>query len=152
MKHPRRNEVFRDVGSTFREPDDPDFIELIETSFEPDAAILLCSDGLSDMIPSAAIERAVRQHAGNPDRVVKTLIDAANKAGGKDNITVVYVEGADFAHASATPALRTGDRAGRRTRDCRREPGDVAHHRRSSRALIGRDVVPRARGCRSTRS
>ena len=105
MKHPRRSEVFRDVGSTFREPDDPDFIELIEASFEPDAAILLCSDGLSDMIPSAAIERAVRQHAGNPDRVVKTLIDAANKAGGKDNITVVYAEGDDFAPAIETETL-----------------------------------------------
>jgi serine/threonine protein phosphatase PrpC len=105
MKHPRRSEVFRDVGSTFREPDDPDFIELIDASFEPDAAVLLCSDGLSDMIPSALIERAVRQHAGDPDRIVNGLIDAANKAGGKDNITVVYVEGADFAHASATPVL-----------------------------------------------
>ena len=97
MKHPRRSEVFRDVGSAFHEPDDPDFIELIESSFEPDAAMLLCSDGLSDMIPSAAIERAIRTHAGDPDRIVLALIDAANRAGGKDNITVVYAEGADFA-------------------------------------------------------
>jgi serine/threonine protein phosphatase PrpC len=103
MKHPRRSEVFRDVGSAFHEPDDPDFIELIESSFEPDTAILICSDGLSDMIPSAAIRRAVEQHAGDPDLVVKTLIDAANEAGGKDNITVVYVEGADFADACAAP-------------------------------------------------
>ena len=100
MKHPRRSEVFRDVGSAFHEPDDPDFIEVVETTFEPDAALLLCSDGLSDMVSSAVIRRTVRQHAGDPDRVVQSLIDAANKAGGKDNITVVYAEGTDFAAAN----------------------------------------------------
>jgi serine/threonine protein phosphatase PrpC len=103
MKHPRRSEVFRDVGSAFHEPDDADFIELIETTFEPDAAILLCSDGLSDMVPSASIERGVLDHAGDPERVVGALIEAANEAGGKDNITVVYAEGADFAYATAAP-------------------------------------------------
>ena len=103
MKHPRRSEVFRDVGSTFHEPDDPDFIELVDATFEPDAALLLCSDGLSDMISSAVILRTVRERAGAPDRVVQSLIDAANKAGGKDNITVVYAEGADFAAAGTAP-------------------------------------------------
>jgi serine/threonine protein phosphatase PrpC len=103
MKHPRRSEVFRDVGSAFHEPDDPDFIELVDATFEPDAALLLCSDGLTDMISSAVILRTVREQAGAPDRVVQSLIDAANKAGGKDNITVVYAEGTDFAAASAAP-------------------------------------------------
>ncbi|HJU42111.1 MAG TPA: protein phosphatase 2C domain-containing protein [Vicinamibacterales bacterium] len=108
MKHPRRSEVFRDVGSAFHEPDDPDFIELVVAPFEPDAALLLCSDGLSDMISSAVILRTIRQHAGNPTRVAESLIDAANKAGGKDNITVVYAEGADFAVAGGA-ASATSD-------------------------------------------
>jgi PPM family protein phosphatase len=110
MKHPRRSEVFRDVGSAFHEPDDPDFIELVDATFEPDAALLLCSDGLSDMISSAVILRTVREQAGAPDRVVQSLIDAANKAGGKDNITVVYAEGTDFAAASAAPDARPEQR------------------------------------------
>ena len=104
MTHPRRSEVFRDVGSAFHEPDDPDFIELVAATFEPDAALLLCSDGLSDMVSSAVILRTVREQAGAPDRVVQSLVDAANRAGGKDNITVVYAEGAGFAAASAAPA------------------------------------------------
>ena len=108
MKHPRRSEVFRDVGSAFHEPDDPDFIELTEATLEPDAALLLCSDGLSDMISSAVILRTIRSHAGAPDRVVQSLIDAANKAGGKDNITVVYAEGADFAAAGRAPEKTSG--------------------------------------------
>ena len=103
MKHPRRSEVFRDVGSAFHEPDDPDFIELVDATFEADEALLLCSDGLSDMISSAVILRTVREQAGAPDRVVQSLVDAANKAGGKDNITVVYAEGTDFAAALAAP-------------------------------------------------
>jgi serine/threonine protein phosphatase PrpC len=104
MKHPRRSEVFRDVGSAFHEPDDPEFIELVAATLEPDAALLLCSDGLSDMISSAVILRTVREQAGAPDRVVNSLIDAANKAGGKDNITVVYAEGPGFAAATTAPA------------------------------------------------
>ncbi len=53
MRHPRRNEVFRDVGSEEHAPDDPDFIEMQRIPFEPDSALLLCSDGLSDQVASA---------------------------------------------------------------------------------------------------
>ena len=97
MRHPRRNEVFRDVGSALRQPDDPDFIELIATRFDNDSALLLCSDGLSDMLATTVIESIVRQRAGDPRVVAQALIDAANDAGGTDNVTAVYVEGPDFA-------------------------------------------------------
>ena len=105
MHHPRRNEVFRDVGSAHHEPDDPEFVELIETAFEPHEALLLCSDGLSDMLTGAAIERTVRQHAGDPPAVAHALIDAANAAGGKDNVTVVYAEGSRFAATSVRSTI-----------------------------------------------
>src|SRR5262252_7142567 len=104
MRHPRRNEVFRDVGSQPHEAADEDFIELIKTTFEPDAAVLLCSDGLSDMVTSVDIQRIVRNEASDPAGVVAALIDAANAAGGKDNITVVYVQGPDYADR-----IRTGE-------------------------------------------
>ena len=97
MRHPRRNEVYRDVGSDPHEPDDPDFIDIHEIAFEPDAALLLCSDGLTDLIDSSAIHHIVSRCAGQPDQVVARLITAANAAGGKDNISVVYVEGEQFA-------------------------------------------------------
>src|SRR5437764_15398022 len=41
MRHPRRNEVFRDVGSEPHHADDPDFIDVERMPFEPDAALLL---------------------------------------------------------------------------------------------------------------
>ena len=97
MQHPRRHEVYRDVGSEPHEPGDPDFIDVHELRFEPDAALLLCSDGLTDLVDSSSINAIVARSAGRPHQVVQALIDAANAAGGKDNVTVVYVEGEHFA-------------------------------------------------------
>ena len=96
MRHPRRNEVYRDVGSEPHKPNDPEFIDVQRVPFEPDAALLLCSDGLTDLVTSARIARIIMQFAGNPEAVVRALVAAANDAGGKDNVTVVYVEGEGF--------------------------------------------------------
>jgi serine/threonine protein phosphatase PrpC len=101
MQHPRRNEVYRDVGSEPHEPADLDFVDVQEISFEPDAALLLCSDGLTDLVDSSSINQIVRRLAGRPREVVTALIEAANAAGGKDNVTVVYVEGEQFPPARA---------------------------------------------------
>ena len=65
-----------------------------------DQALLLCTDGLTDMVPSATIEQIVRRHAGRPQEVADALVDAANAIGGHDNVTVVYAEGAAFATRS----------------------------------------------------
>jgi serine/threonine protein phosphatase PrpC len=105
MRHPRRNEVYRDVGSEEHTPDDPDFIESIRISFEPDSALLLCSDGLSDQVTSAEILRIISQD-GNPHAAVRQLIDAANNAGGKDNVSVALVEGPAFAAVGPEPVRR----------------------------------------------
>jgi PPM family protein phosphatase len=102
MRHPRRNEVFRDIGGARRGPNDPEFIDVTTVPFEPDSALLLCSDGLSDMLSSAEIERLIRRHAGNPAVVADALVAAANEAGGRDNVTVVYVEGARFSGVRET--------------------------------------------------
>jgi len=106
MQHPRRNEVYRDVGSEHHDPDDPDFIDVIHTPFEADSALLLCSDGLTDLVTGGAIVDIVRVFAGHPYEIVRALIDAANDAGGKDNVTVVYVEGPRFALGEDTRDLR----------------------------------------------
>ena len=114
MRHLRRNEVYRDVGSEPHAQTDPEFIELHEIPFELDAALLLCSDGLTDLVESATINQIVTQLAGRPHDVVNALIDAANDAGGKDNVTVVYVEGEMFAASRARSRVTVAD-----TRDVR---------------------------------
>lgn len=105
MRHPRRNEVYRDVGSEEHAPEDADFIEVQHIRFEPDSALLLCSDGLSDQVTSAEIRRAVEANAGSPGAAVRELIEAANRAGGKDNVTVLIVEGEQFAAARQAPGV-----------------------------------------------
>lgn len=97
MRHPRRNEVYRDVGSEVHGADDDGFVEIREITWEADAALLLCSDGLTDLVTSDAIRRIVAEKKGAPQRVAAALVHAANEAGGKDNVTVVYVEGPAFA-------------------------------------------------------
>ena len=120
MRHPRRNEVYRDVGSEPHSPDDPGFVELHEIPLDAEDALLLCSDGLSDLVDSTTILRTVSGRAGDPRAVARALIDAANGAGGKDNVTVVYVEGEEFparAHsrqAESTAILLTNTPRSRR--------------------------------------
>jgi len=109
MRHPRRNEVFREVGGALHDKDEEDFVEVIEAPWSDEQALLLCTDGLTDMVPSAAIGRIVRGHAGDPQKVADALVDAANDAGGADNVTVVYAEGPGFAALAphATPDALT---------------------------------------------
>jgi PPM family protein phosphatase len=107
MRHPRRNEVFRDIGGRFHDPDDDEFVELIEMPFTEADALLVCSDGLTDMLTAFTVDRTVRQYAGDPIAVARALVDAANEAGGHDNVTVVYAEGERFA-SLAPRAARPG--------------------------------------------
>jgi len=103
MAHPRRHEVFRDVGSRRREPDEEDFIEVKEFLFKPDAAILLCSDGLSDLLTAAEMLEVIERYNGDPAQVAHELVEAANVAGGNDNITAIFVAGSEFL-GNASPA------------------------------------------------
>ena len=108
MRHPRRNEIYKDLGSRSPGPDVAGSILTGETTFEPDAALLLCSDGLSDQVSSGSIRRIVEAFAGSPALAVQELLTAANDAGGKDNVTVVIVEGERFASAVTARTPRRG--------------------------------------------
>jgi serine/threonine protein phosphatase PrpC len=101
MTHPRRHEVFRDVGSHRHEPEDEEFIELKEFLLKKDAAILLCSDGLSDQVTSGEIGSIVECYDGDPEKTARELVEAANRAGGSDNVTAIFVAGSEFVGACA---------------------------------------------------
>jgi parallel beta-helix repeat protein len=118
MRHPRRHEVFRDLGSAPAEDASGDQIEIAEFPFEADTALLLCTDGLTDLVPSDVIARIIHDAAGDGASVVGRLVDAANAAGGRDNVSVIYVEGPAFATSGGArrPGSGTGPaprRAGR---------------------------------------
>jgi serine/threonine protein phosphatase PrpC len=66
-------------------------VELNEVPVQPGDYLLLCSDGLTRMVPEPTLADAIFQ-LRDPQRICKYLIDTANRNGGADNITVVVVE------------------------------------------------------------
>ncbi|MGB0955498.1 MAG: Stp1/IreP family PP2C-type Ser/Thr phosphatase [Panacagrimonas sp.] len=65
-------------------------VDLIEETLEVGDVLLICSDGLSDMVPDHAITSSLSQHAaGDLNAAARALIDSALEAGGKDNVSVV---------------------------------------------------------------
>ncbi len=89
MSHPKRNEINKALG--FDGAIDPaDYFETGESPFLPGDIILLCSDGLTDMINRSAISAILNSNKNVADKV-KMLVNQANEAGGKDNITAVLV-------------------------------------------------------------
>jgi protein phosphatase len=63
-------------------------VELHKVGLLPSDVLLLCSDGLTGMVSEAEVARVLHDVA-NPETVCRRLLDRANQAGGKDNITVV---------------------------------------------------------------
>ena len=53
--------------------------------------IVICSDGLSKMVPDKGIRKIASSAKGDPETAAKKLVDAANAAGGTDNVTVVAI-------------------------------------------------------------
>ncbi|HSF82682.1 MAG TPA: PP2C family serine/threonine-protein phosphatase [Anaerolineales bacterium] len=83
--HPQRNVLYRALGQG--EPFDPD---MRTTQLPEEGYLLLCSDGLWGVVPEAEINHIVT-HTPNPELACKKLVEAANAAGGPDNITAVLV-------------------------------------------------------------
>ncbi|MBA2535245.1 MAG: Stp1/IreP family PP2C-type Ser/Thr phosphatase [Rubrobacter sp.] len=106
-EHPQKNLITRALGA------DED-VDVDTTVLPIDAGdrVLLCSDGLSDMVPEARISEILLQSPDDPERAARGLVSAALEAGGNDNITVVVV---DVKEQAAPPRrVRSGreERAG----------------------------------------
>lgn len=91
MQHPRRNEITKALGFEENINNIDGFIETGESPFLPADVILVCSDGLSDMIGSRTI-LDILLNKNSLDKKAEELVVAANDAGGNDNITAVLVQ------------------------------------------------------------
>ncbi len=91
MCHPQRNIISRDVGSVELGDDDTSHIEVASYPLENKTQLLLCSDGLCDMITSVQMAEVLSKGMPVEEKVVG-LIEAALDAGGRDNVTVVVVD------------------------------------------------------------
>jgi protein phosphatase len=85
--HPLRNVVTRALGGKADCQ-----VEMQTHKMQPDDILLLCSDGLTTMIPDDEIGRLVQSANGDLGQAGKALVDAANERGGEDNITVLLVK------------------------------------------------------------
>lgn len=84
--HPNRSVITRALGS-----DPAMYADHFTLNIEEGDRLILCSDGLSSMIPDGEIER-VAQQSSTAQICVDNLVDAALAAGGNDNVTVVVVD------------------------------------------------------------
>jgi protein phosphatase len=82
VDHPRRNEILRSVGI---QPDVE--IDLASLSLQRGDRLLLCSDGLSGLVPGDEI--AAILNASQPIDAVSQLVEAASARGSPDNVTVI---------------------------------------------------------------
>jgi serine/threonine protein phosphatase PrpC len=91
MNHPKRNEINKALGLDVQLGKDDNYIETGQSPFLPGDMLLLCSDGLTDMLDSAKIRTIITTDGALKEKGNK-LVEAANRNGGKDNITVVLVQ------------------------------------------------------------
>lgn len=84
-KHPRKNVLMRALGATTTVEMD---IVMVETDVD---GILLCSDGLTNMLEFEQIEKVLNEKLDAQD-MVRKLINKSNNRGGNDNISVAYLK------------------------------------------------------------
>lgn len=83
--HPQRNVLYRALGQG--EPFDPD----VKTLRLPEGGcLLICSDGLWGVVSEEEIKKVLTSNL-SPDQACQVLVDAANAAGGPDNITAILI-------------------------------------------------------------
>ena len=82
----RKNIITRAIGGESKVE-----AEMFSVELKPEDKILMCSDGLSNMVDDAEILEIINREP-DIEKAARMLIDAANENGGKDNISVVIVE------------------------------------------------------------
>lgn len=84
--HPQRNVIYRSLG-------DKPYVDVdcITQQLFPHDRLLLCSDGLTSLLEDEKLQKIVLE-ASSPQVACDQLIEAANSAGGEDNISVIVIE------------------------------------------------------------
>jgi PPM family protein phosphatase len=106
--HPQRSVITRALGTEA----DVD-VDTFSVPATPGDLFLLCSDGLTSMVDDVTILEAVERNRSNLQDAAKALINAANRGGGEDNITVIFFEvaRADEAAEDTADTVRTASLA-----------------------------------------
>jgi len=84
---PHKNVIVRALGMK-----DAVAVDLRREPLEDGDVVVLCCDGLSGMVPDERLAELIRQHLGDLKAGAQALVDAANEAGGVDNITCILAQ------------------------------------------------------------
>lgn len=85
--HPNKNIITRALGANVTV--EPDFFEV---NLEEGDTVLMCSDGLTNMLEDEMIEKIIRENSTHLETAAETLVNCANQNGGKDNIAIVIIK------------------------------------------------------------
>ena len=85
-KHPLRNVITKAIGAK-----ETLEVNIVEHKFEDGDVVLVCSDGLHGMLKDDRILSILKPFPETLEKASRALVDAANEAGGKDNVTAVLV-------------------------------------------------------------
>jgi protein phosphatase len=98
--HPQRSVITRALGT------DPDVdVDSFTVETQRGDVFLLCSDGLTTMVDDDGILGVLEKHHDDLDRATKSLVSAANRGGGEDNITVIAFAISDAGETAPMPAV-----------------------------------------------
>jgi protein phosphatase len=128
-------------------------VDLTEQPALPGDLLLLCSDGLSDLLEDEEMLAIIREHAHDLEEACQALVDRANAKGGDDNITAVLI-GVAARHRAGRAILarlremfggRMGENVGvklsQRVLGCRAKPLDSSDRSAPSQAFPPADLV-----------
>ncbi len=102
-EHPQKNLITRALGA-----EEVVEVDTVVLPVEAGDRFLLCSDGLTDMVPEDRISEILTESPSEPERAARRLLSAALEAGGTDNVTVVVVDVKE--HAEPPREERSGTR------------------------------------------
>ena len=85
VNHPRKNVLMRALGAN-----NPIDVDIFDVDINSDA-ILLCSDGLTNMLTKGQIEKVLNSDLSLEEKIVK-LVRKSNLRGGTDNVSIAYLE------------------------------------------------------------
>jgi protein phosphatase len=98
--HPQRSVITRALGT------DPDVdVDAFTVEAHAGDVFLLCSDGLTTMVDDSDILGVLEKYHDDLDRATKSLVSAANRGGGEDNITVIAFAISDAGETAKMPAV-----------------------------------------------
>jgi len=98
--HPKRSHIYRSLGEK------PNVeVDLFKVQLQEGDKLLLCSDGLWDMVRDPKIEDVIKSAASNPSTMSDALIQAAFDGGGEDNVSVIVIHFTESAKEAGMPRI-----------------------------------------------